>query len=269
MQVRKACWLTSTHTQMDDVSRESHARWSEAPFPASSERKWHWTRRGREGEGVNHHTNAALHHRFLGLPDHPHCQCRLHSAPYACVWLGLCWLSSTVSLPLRVGGAEVAWLVYGRDSQKHHMKAGDPWRWFKWAPVGRVWTDLGCRASDMYAGQSASCAFPCMPICRCSFEGDSLFLQRPTCSVLTLHCVYTLRVRHSGVRTGVFVCVYFWEHACQGVSGRHAVVKVNGFEHSSPSGPRSTDNYKQDLKVLRCCAWTTISPASGLWVQRT
>lgn len=26
MQVRKACWLRSAHTQMDDVSRESHAR---------------------------------------------------------------------------------------------------------------------------------------------------------------------------------------------------------------------------------------------------
>lgn len=66
-----ACWWgrpvgLPAHTQMDDVSRESHAHThrSAAPFAASSERKWDWTRRGRVGEGVNHLTNAALHHRF-------------------------------------------------------------------------------------------------------------------------------------------------------------------------------------------------------------
>lgn len=41
-------------------------------------------------------------------------------------------------------------------------------------------------------------------------------------------------------------------------------VKVSGFEDSSPSGSCSTDDYKQDLKVLCCCAWPTISPASEL-----
>lgn len=136
MQVRKACWLTSTHIQMDDVSRESHARWSEAPFPASSERKWHRTRRGREGEGVNHRTNAALHHRFLGLPDHPRCQCRLHSAPYACVWLCLCGLAhSELTFKRRRSWSSMTCLW--KRLTKRHMKAGDPWRWFKWAPLGR------------------------------------------------------------------------------------------------------------------------------------
>lgn len=76
MLVKKACWLSSshTHTQMDGVSRESHTQWSEAPLPASSGRKWDWTRRGRAGEGVNHRTNAALHHRFLSPSAQPHCQ---------------------------------------------------------------------------------------------------------------------------------------------------------------------------------------------------
>ncbi len=74
MLVKKACWFTSSHTQMDDVSRESHTHWSEAPIPASSGRKWDWTRGGRAGEGVNHRTNAALHHRFVSPPAYPHCQ---------------------------------------------------------------------------------------------------------------------------------------------------------------------------------------------------
>lgn len=72
--VKKACWLASSHTQMDGVSRESHTHWSEAPLPSRSGRKWDWTRGGRAGEGVNHHANAALHHRFLSPPAHPHCQ---------------------------------------------------------------------------------------------------------------------------------------------------------------------------------------------------
>lgn len=44
----------------------------------------------------------------------------------------------------------------------------------------------------------------------------------------------------------------------------HTAVKVSGFEDSSPSGSGSTEDYKQDLKVLRCCAWPPISPASKL-----
>lgn len=131
----RACWLTSTHTQMDDVSRESHAHWSEAPFPASSERKWHWTRRGREGEGVNHRNNAALHHRFLGLPDHPGCRRRPHSAPFSPVWLSLRWLVHT-EFTLRRRRSSSGTTCLWRFSERH-MKAGDPWRWFKWAPVGR------------------------------------------------------------------------------------------------------------------------------------
>lgn len=157
--------------------------------------------------------------------------------------------------------------------EEAHKAPHESWWSLKVIQVGtrreRIWTDLGCHASDMYAGQSAFCAFSCMPIWHCSFEGDSLFLQRPTCSVLTLHGVYTQRVWRSGVPACVFVGVYFWEHACIGVCSRHAVVKVSGFEHSSPSGSPSTDNYKQDLKVLRCWAWTTVSLASRLWVQRT
>lgn len=40
MLVKKACWLTGSHTQMDDASGELHTHRSEAPFPARSERKW-------------------------------------------------------------------------------------------------------------------------------------------------------------------------------------------------------------------------------------
>lgn len=74
MLVKKTRWLASSYTQMDGVSKESHTHWSEAPLPSRSWRKWDWTRGGRAGEGVNHRTNAALHHRFLSLPAHPHCQ---------------------------------------------------------------------------------------------------------------------------------------------------------------------------------------------------
>lgn len=49
----------------------------------------------------------------------------------------------------------------------------------------------------------------------------------------------------------------------------HTAVKVSGFEDSSPSGSRSTDDCKQDLKVLCCCAWPTISLAPKLGVQGT
>lgn len=44
----------------------------------------------------------------------------------------------------------------------------------------------------------------------------------------------------------------------------HTAVRVSGFEDSSLSGSRSTDDYKQVLKVLCCCAWPTISLASKL-----
>lgn len=42
MSVKKACWLPSSHTQMDDMPRESHTHTliREASFLASSERKW-------------------------------------------------------------------------------------------------------------------------------------------------------------------------------------------------------------------------------------
>lgn len=84
MLVKKACWLASSYTQMDGVSRESHTHWSEAPLPSHSGRKWDWTRGGRARKGVNHRTNAALHHRFLSPPAHPHCQClTVYTAPPA------------------------------------------------------------------------------------------------------------------------------------------------------------------------------------------
>lgn len=82
MLVKTVCRLAASHIQMDGVSRKSHTHQSEAAPLASSGRKWEWTRGGRAWEGVNHCTNAALHHRFLSPPAQPHClYLTVHTAP--------------------------------------------------------------------------------------------------------------------------------------------------------------------------------------------
>lgn len=95
----------------------THTLIREASFLASSERKWDWTRRGRVGEGVNHRANAALHHRFLSPPDHPSLPALSTQRPPSSRFRHVTVDLPTMSLSLWVTGAQVAWHVYGKDSQ--------------------------------------------------------------------------------------------------------------------------------------------------------
>lgn len=113
--VKKACWLASSYSQMDGVSRESHTHWSEAPLPFHSGRKWDWTRGGRARKGVNHRTNAALHHRFLSPPAHPLYCARLSTQRPLLLVLSMSIINGTICLHFLLNG----WHLVKVQSKKH------------------------------------------------------------------------------------------------------------------------------------------------------
>lgn len=214
------------------------------PLPSHSGRKWLWTRGGRAGEGVNHCTNAALHHRFLSPPAYPNCHSlAVYTAPPASRLRYSISIKGSQSLR-NSSRIKCLW----RSHIEHHIKAADPWRWFEWPPMGKAlgWPWLLC-ASHMYVVQSALCAFSCMPFWHWVLWGG-LFIFAKAHSWLAerLHtaCVACVCILDLAL---VFLSACF----CTGIDQR-LPVKVSEFKRAPPLGSCSTDSYKQDLR--KCCA---------------
>lgn len=82
--VKKACWLPSSHTHRWTVCQGNltHADQRPPSHPAVGGNGTEREEEEREKELIT--TNAALHHRFLSPPAHPHCQClTVYTAPPA------------------------------------------------------------------------------------------------------------------------------------------------------------------------------------------
>lgn len=117
MLVEKACWITSTHTQMYDMSRDSHVCSDQRPLSRLVV-KGNGTEREKEDWENELITMLMLH--FIIVPRA--CLITLSvstfyiAPPYTCFsYATLGW--PTMSLLLRVSRAQVAWHVYGTDSQ--------------------------------------------------------------------------------------------------------------------------------------------------------